>query len=271
LNAEVFMHRWLVISTVFLASAVPAGAQFVAPGAAVPAVASLPGANDTFWRSNVNVLNLNSEATRVVLVLYPEIKNSGPVFDIQESSPIDIAGNGQVTISNVVTSVFGERNKKGALYVYSLDGSYIAVSSRTYTPAPAPAGGSYGLNVSGVLVADTAWIAGVEDEGLTGFFRTSVGVFVPAGPSEGQEVGFTVTVYDSDGVELASGSLIFDQAGMQQKFLAGFGLDEPLLDGWVKIRCHDPLALWYAYATVTDNASGDAVYRPALTRQSSIP
>jgi hypothetical protein len=255
--------------TVLLASAVPAGAQFVAPGAAVPAVASLPGANNTFWRSDVNVLNLNSEATSVVLVLFPEIKSSGPVFDIQESSPIDIGGNGQVKFSNVVTGVFGERNKKGALYVYSLDGAPVVVSSRTYTPAPT--GGSFGINVNGILVADTAWISGVADEGLTGFYRTSVGVFIPAGPAEGQEVGFTVTVYDSDGVEVASGSLIFDQAGMQQKFLEQFGLDEPLLDGWVEIRCHDPLALWYAYATVTDNTSGDSIYRPAITRQSSIP
>ena len=264
------MHRWFVIGTILLlAPAIPAGAQFAAPGAAVPAVASRPGANDTFWRSDVNVLNLNSEATSVVLVLYPEIKNSGPVFDIQQSDPIDIVGYGQATISNVVTSVFGERNKKGALYVYSLDGSYLVVSSRTSTPAPT--GGSYGINVNGVLVADTAWIAGIEDEGLTGFYRTSVGIFVPAGPSEGQEVGFTVTVYDSEGTEKASGSLVFDQPGMQQNFLSALGLEEDLLDGSVEIRCHDPLALWYAYATVTDNISGDAVYRPALTRQSSIP
>jgi len=263
------MHRLFVFSTIFLASAIPAGAQFVAPGAAVPAVANIAGVNDTFWRSDINVLNLNSEATSVVLVLYPEIKRSGPVFEIQQSDPIDIAGNGQVTISNVVTSVFGERNNKGALYVYSLDGSQIVVSSRTSTPAPA--GGSYGINVNGILVADTAWISGVEDEGFTGFYRTSVGVFIPVGPAEGQEVGFTVTVYDSDGVGVASGSLVFDQAGMQQKFLADFGLEEDLLDGWVEIRCHDPLAVWYAYATVTDNASNDSVYRSAITRQSSIP
>ena len=143
--------------------------------------------------------------------------------------------------------------------------------STTRTSTPAPTGGSYGINVNGILVADTAWISGVEDEGLTGFYRTSVGVFIPVGPAEGQEVGFTVTVYDSDGVGVASGSLVFDQAGMQQKFLADFGLEEDLLDGWVEIRCHDPLAVWYAYATVTDNASNDSVYRSAITRQSSIP
>lgn len=246
----------------------PAGAQFVAPGGSIPVVASLPGANDTFWRSDVSILNLNSEPTSVVLVLFPEIKKNGPVFEIQESDPIDIEGHGQVTLANVVTGVFEERNKKGALYAYTLDGAPIVLSSRTYTPNPTAPGGSYGLNVTGSLVADTAWVAGIEDDG---FYRTSVGIFVPAGPSEGQEVAFTVTVYDADANQVASGSLIFDQPGMQQKDLQYFGLEDPLLDGWVEIRCHDPYSLWYAYATVTDNASGDGVYRPAQTFQSSIP
>jgi hypothetical protein len=233
LNAEVTMRIWYVITTILLASAVPAGAQFVAPGGAIPAVASLPGENETFWRSDVNILNPNSAATSVVLVLYPEIRMNGPVFDIQQSDPIDIDGNGQITLYNVVTSVFGERNKKGALYVFSTDGSPIVLGSRTYTPAPNPPGGSYGLNVSGILVADTAWVAGIEDDG---FFRTSVGVFVPAGPSVGQQISFTVTIFDDSGLEVASGPLSFDQAGMQQKDMDFFGLDDPLLNGWVEKR-----------------------------------
>ena len=262
------MTRGFVLMTAILLAALPAAAQFVAPGGAIPVVASLPGENETFWRSDVNILNLNSAPTSVVLVLFPEIKQSGPVFEIQESDPIQIGGNQQVTIANVVTSVFGVRNKKGALYVYSTDGSPIVLSSRTYTPAPSPAVGSYGLNVSGALVADTAWVAGIEDDG---FYRSSIGVFIPAGPSEGQETVFIVTVFDESGDQVASGSLVFDQAGLQQKDMDYFGVDDPLLGGWVEVRCQDPLALWYAYATVTDNGSGDGVYRPALTQQSSIP
>ena len=74
LNAEVMMLRWFVFTAFLLASAIPAGAQFVAPGGSIPVVASLPGANDTFWRSDVHILNLNPSATSVVLVLFPEIK-----------------------------------------------------------------------------------------------------------------------------------------------------------------------------------------------------
>ena len=109
------------------------------------------------------------------------------------------------------------------------------IASRTYTNADQ--GGSYGLNVYGVLVADTAWIANVEHDG---FYRTNIGIFMPTDPQEGQSSAFYVTVYDDEGVEVGSGSLVFDQAGLWQKNLDYFGVDDPLFDGWVEIRCADP-------------------------------
>jgi hypothetical protein len=253
------------MSSLFLLITAAASAQFVAPGGTIPAVANNAGGQGTFWRSDVSVLNLNSEETSVVLLLLPELENSGPAFEPQTSDPISIAGNGQKTFANVVTSVFGLRNVKGGLSVFSTDGAYLSLASRTYTNAAQ--GGSYGLNVYGVLVADTAWIANVEHDG---FYRTNVGVFVPTDPPAPPLV-FYVTVFDADGDEVASGSLVFDQAGLRQKSLDFFGVDDPLLDGWIEVRCGDPTAIWYGYATVIDNVSGDSVYRAAITRQSSIP
>jgi hypothetical protein len=213
----------------------------------------------------VSILNVSSAATSVQLFLFPELKNSGPAFEPQISDPFPIPGNGQLTLANVVTGVFGLRNVKGGLLVWS-NGAPLVLASRTYTNATD--GGSYGLNVSGVLVADTAWVANVEHDG---FFRTNVGVFLPVDPLPGQSLTFTVTIFDADGVEVAEGPLVFSSAGLRQKDLEFFGLEDILLDGWVQIRCSDPTAIWYAYATVIDNVSGDSVYRAAITRQSSIP
>jgi len=263
---EVFMHRWLVFSIIFLAAAAPVGAQFVAPGGTVPAVANIAGGSGSFWRSDVSILNLNSTDTSVVLLLLPELRNSGPAFEPQTSEPMPIVGYGQLTLANVVTSVFGLRNTKGGLSIFSTDGAPLVIASRTYTNADT--GGSYGLNVNGVLVGDTAWIASVEHDG---FYRTNLGVFLPADPQEGQSTVFYVTIFDDQGAEVASGSLTFDQAGLWQKNLDFFGVEDSLLDGWVEIRCSDPTAIWYGYATVTDQATNDSVYRPAITRQSSIP
>jgi len=260
------MRIWFVMTTILLASAVPAGAQFVAPGATIPAVANSSGAQGSFWRSDVSILNLNSTDTSVQLLLFPELKNSGPSFEPKLSEPISITGNGQLTIANVVTTVFGERNVNGGLSIFSRDGAPLVIASRTYTNAAE--GGSYGLNVYGVLVADTAWIANVEQDSS---YRTNVGVFLPIDPPTGQSLVFTVRIFDDQGVDVASGSLVFEQAGLRQKNLEFFGVEDPLLDGWVEIRCNDPSAIWYGYATVIDQVTNDSVYRPALTRQSSSP
>jgi hypothetical protein len=260
------MYRQLVIFSLVLLCTAPVGAQFVAPGGTIPAVANIPGGAGSFWRSDVSILNLESTDTSVVLLLLPELKNSGPAFEPQTSNPLPITGNGQLTLTNVVTGVFGLRNVKGGLSIFSTDGAYLAIASRTYTNADE--GGSYGLNVNGVLVADTAWIPNVQHDG---FYRTNVGVFMPVDPQEGQSTVFTVKIFDDQGVEVASGSLVFDQAGLWQKNLDFFGVENPLLDGWVEIRCADPTVFWYGYATVIDQVTNDSVYRAALTRQSSVP
>ena len=91
--------------------------------------------------------------------------------------------------------------------------------------------------------------------------------FLPVGPPEGQSFIFTVTVRSDEGTEVASGSLIFDQAGLMQKSLSFFGVEDNLLDGSVTIRCSDSSALWYGYATVIDNISGDSVYRAAIGKE----
>jgi len=259
------MRRLFVISTLILLVSAPASAQFVAPGGTIPVVADNRGAAGSFWRSDVSILNLNSSATSVVLLLLPELTNQGGVFDPQTSDPLPIPANGQLTLASVMTSVFGERNAKGGLSIFSTDGAPLVIASRTYTNGSE---GTYGLGVYGVLVADTAWIANVQHDA---FYRTNVGIFMPVDPQEGQSVVFYVTVYDAQGAEVGSGSLIFDQAGLWQKSLNFFEVEDPLLDGWVEIHCPDPTAIWYGYATVVDWGSNDSVYRPAVTRQSSIP
>ena len=261
------MRKQLFLGLGVVLAVSPAAAQFVAPGGTVPAASgSVNGENGTVWRSDVSVLNLNSSPTSVVFVLYPEIRSNGPVFEVQQSDPIPIDGNAQLTIPSILTSLFDERGKNGSISVFSTDGSPVVVASRTYTPGPA--GGSFGLNVYGVLAAETAWIANVEHDG---FFRTNIGIFSPIDPAEGQSLVFVVTVRDADGVEVGSGSLIFEEAGLKQKNLDFFGVDDALLDGWIEISCGDPTAIWYAYATVIDNVTGDSVYRAAISQQSSIP
>jgi hypothetical protein len=243
--------------------AFPAYGQFVAPGGTIPVIANADGLNETRWRSDVSILNVNEADTSVVMLLLPEIRDGEAQYEGQVSSPIQLPGGRQLTYSNILLSVFGLRNTKGALTVISLDGAPLLVSSRTYTFAEE--GGSYGQDIRGVLVANEAWTTGVRHDSL---FRTNVGVFLPSDPIPATQ--FEVKVYSNDGTERGAGFFYFHEAGVQQRSLSAFGVSG-LTDGYVVFSSSDPSLVWYAYASRVDQTTGDAVYRPAIGRQSDIP
>jgi hypothetical protein len=255
------MRSVIVLTAAVLVWSAVAGAQFVAPGGSIPVVANIPGAEETFWRSDVSIYNLDSAATSVTLVLFPELTDEGPAFETMVSDPFPIPGGGQLSLPNVVTGVFGLRNVKGGLSIFSDDFLPLVLASRTYTNHPD--GGSYGQNVTGVAVAESGWVAGIQHDA---FYRTNLGIFLNIDPSP-ETVVFTVTIRDGDGEEVGSGSVIFEQAGLQQKSLRLFGVTDPLLDGTVEIHCDDESLVWFAYASIVDQATGDAVFRPAIGYQ----
>jgi len=240
-------------------------AQFVAPGGTIPAVANLPGRNGTLWRSDVNVLNINMTDTSIVMLLLPEISDGEQAFEPQVSDEIAVPAGTQVTLANVLQTEFGLVNTKGGLTVFTLDGAPVVVSSRTYTVAED--GGSFGQGVAGTLVANTGWVSGVRHDSL---FRTNIGVYLPSDPTPGESIFFTVTVYSSDGEEVGSGSIFFEFGGLQQRGLSAFGVDR-LLDGYAVITCSDASLIWYGYASIVDEVTGDSVYRPAVGRQTDLP
>jgi hypothetical protein len=234
-----------------------AGAQFVAPGGVVPVVANLPGVNDTYWRSDVEIVNPGPNTAGVRLQLFPEIVGGEAAFEPIVSEEIHVPANGQLTLSNVVQSRFQQVNVKGALWVYSTDFSDLVVASRTYTTGDV--GGTYGQDVNGIPVAAQAWAAGLRNDG---FYRTNVGIFWPWDLPEGESVDFQVTVFDGDGDQAGSGTVRFDRAGLKQISLSNLGVDL-LLDGFAVIACSDVQSLWYAYASRVDQVTGDAVFRIA--------
>lgn len=259
------MRRITLLTVLTLLAVSSANAQFVAPGASIPVVANLPGLNATDWRTDVSVVNLGETETSIRLLLLPEIKNGVPVFQPEITDPIIIAAGAQTTMRNVVETVFGFSNTKGALSIFSDDFAPLAVSARIYTLGDD--GGSYGQNVEGLLVANKAWTPGITHDD---FYRSNIGIYLPFDPAPGHPVRFTITVFDDDGDEVGDGEIVFKDAGMQQYNLSDFGV-EMLLDGYVEFDCIDPTATFYAYASRVDQVSGDAVFRQARGRQSDLP
>jgi len=256
------MRHALVIALALLVWVSSAAAQFAGPGGTIPVVANNPGENGTFWRSDVYVVNINLQDTSIVMLLLPEIVNGERAFEPMQSDPIQVPASSQLTMPNVVQTEFGLINTKGALSMFSLDGTPLVVSSRTYTVAPE--GGSFGQDVRGVLVKNTAWTIGLRHDSL---FRTNIGVYLPVDPVPAAT--FRVDVFDADGTQVASGSILFNEAGLIQKSLSGFGVGT-LLDGYAVITCSDPSLGWFGYASRGDQITSDAVYRAAVGRQSDL-
>ncbi len=256
------MRSILVAFTCASLLATGAVAQSLGPGGNIPVVANLPGVAGTFWRSDVIVTNASDTSTSVMLKLLPEIRDGATTFTAKLIGPLDLPARSQLNLPNVVQSRFGLIDAKGSLQIYTTNGVPVALASRTYT-YDRDSGGSYGQEVSGILAAKQAWVAGVEHDGL---YRTNIGiVWLWDTP-----VQFTVTVFKADGSEAGSGVVAFPEAGLQQKSLEAFGVGT-LIDGYVVISSSDPDAIWYAYGSRVDQTSGDAVYRPAKSLATDLP
>lgn len=259
------MRRNILLAVLTLMAASTVNAQFVAPGASLPVVANLPGLNATDWRTDVSITNLSENETSVRLLLLPEIRNGVKLFEPVITDPMVIAAGAQLTMRNIVETVFGMTNAKGALSIFSDDFAPLVVGARIYTLGDD--GGSYGQNVEGLLVANDAWTPGITHDD---FYRSNIGIYLPFDPLPGEPEHFTIRVFDKDGDEVGSGTITFRDAGVQQYNLSTFGV-EMLLDGYVEFDAVDPNVTFYAYASRVDQVSGDAVFRQAKGRQSDLP
>lgn len=243
--------------------AVPVSAQFAAPGGTLPVIANLPGLNGTVWRSDVSVLNVGDSDTNVMFQLFPEIVGGAQAYAPKTAGPFLIRAGQQLTRTNVLQSMFQLVNTKGALRIFSTDGAPLVIGSRTYND---PGGGTFGQDVSSVLVANRGWAPGVEHDSL---YRTNLGIFW----QYDETVVFDVAIFKADGTQVGSGSVSFPTSGLQQLPLSSFGIDPaiaPLLDGYVVVSCRDSSALWYGYISRVDQSSGDAVFRPVRGFQTDV-
>jgi hypothetical protein len=210
------------------------------------------------------VVNLAATGTSITLLLQPEIRNGAPVFEPVIIDSVNIAAGAQLTMRNIVETVFGLSNTKGALSIFSNDGAPLVMSARIYTYGDD--GGSFGQNVEGLLVANDAWTPGITHDD---FYRTNIGIYLPFDPLPGAPVRFAIRVYNNGGTEVGSGAFIFNDAGVQQLSLSAFGVST-LLDGYVEFDSLDPTVNFFAYASRVDEISGDAVFRPARGRLSDL-
>jgi hypothetical protein len=232
----------------------------------VPAAANAAGANQTSWRTDLQVKATDDGgATFTVELLETGAVNTDPAV-----VELTLAPGESLRLGNLLDAAFGFTGT-AALRVEATDGA-ILVSSRTYNDDPA---GTYGQTVPGVPE---------EAATRTGARATLIQLSRSPDPSTGfrTNVGFvnvtdgTITVdvelFAADGSSLGTVSRnlrAFEHKQVNDVFHAA-GADD-VADGYAVARTASAGGRFICYASVVDNGSGDAVFIPGATEVDPLP
>ncbi|HVT43477.1 MAG TPA: PKD domain-containing protein [Thermoanaerobaculia bacterium] len=218
----------------------------------VPAVARIPGAAGTFWRSDLTMLNPTTAPLNLTLRLWiADRDNRGA-----GGRSLTI-GAGQTIMIGDVLSWLGAGDQRGALEIIT-HGSTIGpiVTSRSYTTRSAD-GGTYGQWIPAIESARfgrDGLVTGLKSDTI---YRSNLG-FVNSGD---QPIGINLTLVTSWG-QTATAFLAVQPRSQAQASLQGlFPQFNPLSLGNFTIRAHtDNAATLFAYGSVIDNQSGDPIF-----------
>ena len=218
------------------ASAQPSGSR-----STIPAIGRAPGANGTFWRSDVRLFNPTSS------ILGLTLRYQGA------SMPVTVLPNQTAVLSDVV-SQFGATSGSGSLDILWNGNAGPIVASRTYTAAPS--GGTYGQSIDATQAfTSDSYVPGLRSDSS---FRSNVG-FVNGGDST---IGINATLLSTNGQTLASAFVQLGPHAQTQYSLASlFPTVNVVSLGTVTLQAHtDSGPLLFAYGSIIDNASGDPVF-----------
>jgi len=220
----------------------------------IPAAANKIGSHDTNWKTDLVLHNRGEEEISIALTFL----QTGHDNSNAQPLTITIQPDTSVLLPNVVGGFFNRTNVSGAIRVDGCDA--IVLSSRTYNDLEEE--GTYGQSISARKLED-----GITDfsEGRlvqliqTEDFRSNIG-FVNA---TGGSVELYVTLYSEEGIELGSiPYTLFPYEHFQEDAIYTLVTADPVPNGYAVITTETQGARIFAYASVVDNRTGDAVYIP---------
>lgn len=226
--------------------------------------ARLIGYNNVNWRTDLEVQNPgDTRATYLIALLVRDQDNSTPAFQAKFS----LDPGKSARYPDLLMTVFGVSKGAAAIRVTPINGQ-ILVNSRTYNQLPS---GTFGQFVPAIPRAQaisfgqTGRLIGLaHDPSLAAGFRTNLG-FVNLSPAPIQvEADF----YLGDGTNLGRKTydlLAFEFIQIDKAFEQV--TSSPVDDGYIVVRTTTGGATFLAYASVTDNITGDPTYVPAIIPQ----
>jgi PKD repeat protein len=204
----------------------------------LPAVGRAPGANGTFWRSDVTLFNPGSEAMVVTL------RFNGA------TRPFTVAAKETLVLADVLSS-FGATAGSGALFATWTAPGGPVVTSRTYTSVEA--GGTFGQSIDPIAsLGSSSYVPGLRNDSS---FRSNAGFLNLGNAPE----TFTVVALSSSGTELARDTITL--AAKEQRQVSVSALFPNVNSSSFTLAIQgDADAQLFAYGSMVDNASGDPVF-----------
>lgn len=245
------MHRRFAFFILAAMTTIAASAQTLI----IPASANSEGANNTRWRTDLQVKAQGADGASFTVELLKSRKaNTDPL-----SVAFSVAPGESLGLLNFIETGFGFTGT-AALRITPTEG-HILATSRTYNDDP---GGTYGQTVPAVgedeaigFGDEAALIQLARSPDPTNGFRTNVGLV----NLKDSRIGVAIDLYSADGS--AIGSLDYELKAYEHRqindvFAAAGATD--VADGYAMVRTTSSDGRFIAYASVVDNGSGDAIF-----------
>ncbi|MBI2214540.1 MAG: hypothetical protein HYU52_12915 [Acidobacteria bacterium] len=247
----------------------------------VPVAGTLPGANDTLFRTDLWISGKAGGAAQA-MVDYWERQANGTMLKFTKS--VNAPANGTAIHGNVVATLFARPAPSvGYLVIRPSGGTSLLVSSRTYTTDNAPAPKTFGTAVpaiartTGIVRGQSKTLGGLRDataatvsERRPGSYRTNIGLV----ETSGKPATVRLSALFFDGRSLAVGQFIAQkeyQLGANEWRQINLAVSDILGDGraaygdldnvQIKAEVTQGDGRIAVYATQTDNGTGDTVLR----------
>lgn len=236
---------------------VTGAAPEVTPFLLIPVVAHKPGQAGTQWRSDLRVLNHGSFSVHVDAELrFQGALGLPPVLESFALQPGEAK-----TIDDVVGTLFGFSGVAGSLRLVPREGSAaLCASSRTANHGPE---GTYGQYVPGIRPSQ-----GLHERGVLihidsdGNSRSNLGI----AETDGLTVGVEIRLFDALGRSLAAPErmTLGPWESIQINDVFAFFSVSGQRNARIEIARHSGSGGFFAYASVIDADSGDAIFVPVL-------
>jgi len=235
---------------------VPEGA---APRVIIAVAGNAAGANGTFFRSDITLLNLRDVTQHVLIFWFPQ----GAAGTTLAARLISIAPSSGITSEDFVNELLNGRTGLGSIEFRGVlqDGTFdpqarLHAASRIWTPRPDGAGGTMSQTfpaIVGDATPPTAMVKTIFGLRRTSQYRLNVGMNNPS--SSNQIFRVTVAISGEGGTDTQTFELTLPPRSMEQRLVGGSA------SGTVQVIFEDlggGAGDWQAWASSVDNQSGDA-------------